>query len=251
VRRHVALGAFAVSPALAVSTMSPVIKGPGFHTYADARYWLGIPHVGDVLSNLPFVIVGIMGLVAAQTVTAVPRHLVQLFFLAILGIGLGSGAYHVHPIDATLAFDWLPIVVALAWLTALVLADRVDARVGRIAAVVLPALAIGSVLWWWSGGGTTGGDMRWYAMLQLLFVATVPVVVVLYPKGALSRGDLLLGVGCFVAARALHANDRAILEATGVSGHTLKHLAAGVAAYFVLRAVRRARPVETPALASG
>jgi hypothetical protein len=251
VRRHYALGAFAVSPAIAVAAMSPVIKGPGFHTYADARYWLGIPNVGDVLSNLPFVIVGIMGLVAARSVTAVPRRLVQLFFLAILGIGLGSGAYHVHPIDATLAFDWLPIVVALAWLTALVLSDRVDARAGRIAAVVLPALAIGSVLWWWLGGGTAGGDMRWYAMLQLLFVATVPVVLVLYPKGALSRGDLLLGVGCFVGARVLHANDAAILEATGVSGHTLKHLAAGVAAWFVLRAVRRARPVETHALASG
>jgi hypothetical protein len=251
VRRHYALGAFAVSPALACSAMSPVIKGPGFHEYADGRYWLGIPHAGDVLSNLPFVIVGIMGLVAAREVTAVPRRLVQLFFLAILGIGLGSGAYHVHPIDATLAFDWLPIVVALAWLTALVVSDRVDARAGRVAAFVLPALAIGSVLWWWAGGGTAGGDMRWYAMLQLLFVAIVPVVLVLYPKGTLSRGDLLLGVGCFVGARVLHANDAAILEATGVSGHTLKHLAAGVAAYFVLRAVRRARPVETPAPASG
>ena len=233
-------------------SMHPVIKGPGFHRYADGRPWLGIPHAGDVLSNLPFVMVGIMGLVLAQSVTAVPRGLVRLFFAAILGIGLGSAAYHVHPIDATLAFDWLPIVIALAWLTALVLSDRVDQRLGRIAALVLPLLAIASVVWWWAGGGTgtTGGDMRWYGLLQLLFVAMVPVVLVLYPKGSLARGDLLLGVGCFVAARALHANDRAILEATGVSGHTLKHLAAGVAAYFVLRAVRRAQPIETTAPAT-
>jgi len=241
-RRHAALGVFAIGPIVAVALMHPVIRGPGFHRYADARDWLGIPHVGDVLSNLPFVIVGIVGLVLSRTVTLVPRGLVQLFFAAVLGIGLGSAAYHVHPMDATLVFDWMPIGIALSWLTALVLADRVDRRLGTIAAFVLPLAAATSVVWWWAGGGTAGGDMRWYVVLQLLFVVLVPVIVVLYPKGALSRTDLLLGVACFIAARLLHAGDRRILEATGVSGHALKHLAAGVAAYFVLRAIARARP---------
>lgn len=238
------LGLVTVTPAIGVAWMSPVVKGPGFHRYADGRDLLGIPHAGDVLSNLIFVIVGVAGLVAARRVTAAPRALVMLFFASIVGIGLGSGAYHAAPGDATLALDWLPIVVSLAFLVALVVGDRVDRRLGAAAAVVLPLLAAGSVLWWWLGGGTGGGDMRWYAALQLSLVALVPVIVLLYPQGALDRTSLLLGVACFVAARALHSSDARILDLTGVSGHTMKHLVAGVAAWFVLRAVHRARAVR-------
>lgn len=228
--------------------MHPVINGPSFHEYADARAFFGIPNAGDVLSNLPFVVVGIAGLLAARTVVGLPRGLVALFFAGILAIGLGSGAYHLHPIDATLAFDWLPIVLALAWLSAMLLADRVDPRAGKIAAVVLPLAAIGSVLWWWGGGGTSaGGDMRWYAFLQLTFVGLVPVILLLYPSGRLARTPLLLGVGCFIAARLMQSADERVLEATGVSGHTMKHLVAGLAAYFVLRAVRSARPATAAA----
>lgn len=225
--------------------MSPVLRGPGFHQYADARTLFGLPHAGDVLSNLPFVWIGIAGILAARRSVGLPRGLVALFFAGILGIGLGSGAYHVHPIDATLFFDWLPIVVAVAFLVALVASDRVDRRIGRIAAVVLPVAALASVLWWWIGGGTAGGDMRFYAVLQLLFIALVPLMVLLYPKGRLDRSDLLLGVCCFVAARLFHSSDASILDSTSlVSGHTLKHLMAALAAWFVLRAVRR---TATPA----
>jgi hypothetical protein len=237
--RHAALGAATVTPALGVGLMHPVIKGPGFHHYADARAVLGIPNAGDVLSNLPFVIVGVLGLLVARKVEGLPRGLVALFFAGVLAIGVGSGAYHAHPIDATLAFDWLPIVLALAWLTALVVADRVDRRLGTIAAYVLPLAAVGSVLFWWLGGGTVaGGDMRWYGFVQLLFVAMVPLIVLLYPQGALDRRLLLLAVASFVLARVVNKADHQILDAIGVSGHSLKHLAAGMAAWFVLRAIR-------------
>lgn len=233
---------------IGVALMHPVINGPSFHHYADGRGFLGIPNAGDVLSNLPFVVIGILGLLAARQVVGVSRGLVALFFAGIMAIGLGSGAYHAHPIDATLAFDWLPIVLALAWLSALLLADRVDPRAGKVAAVVLPLAAIASVAWWWGGGGTAdGGDMRWYAFLQLLFVALVPVILLLYPNGRLDRTPLLLGVACFVAARLMQSSDETVLAATGVSGHTMKHLVAGLAAYFVLRAVRSACPATATA----
>ncbi len=246
--REAALACFAVAPLLIVAMMSPVLRGPAFHHYADARWLLGLPHAGDVLSNLPFVWVGIAGLIAARRAVGLPRGLVALFFAGILGIGLGSGAYHVHPTDATLVFDWLPIVIAVAFLVALVASDRVDRSLGRIAAVVLPTAGLVSVMWWWAGGGTDGGDMRFYATLQLLFIAMVPVMVLLYPKGRLPRADLLCGMVCFVLARLVNTRDASILDSTTlVSGHTVKHLMAGLAAWFVLRAVRRS--ATTPAVA--
>jgi hypothetical protein len=246
--RGAAVGVACLSPAIGVALMSPVIKGPTFHQYADGRPLFGLPHAGDVLSNLPFVIVGVLGLVLARRIEHLPRGLVALAFAGVLGIGVGSATYHVHPIDATLAFDWLPIVLALSWMVALVIADRVDLRVGAIAAVALPLAATASVMWWWLGGGTTsGGDMRWYAFLQLLLVALVPLLVLLYPRGRIDRTYLLLAVGCFVAARAVHAADATILATTGVSGHTLKHLIAGLATFMVLRAVQRAQQSPRPA----
>lgn len=224
--------------------MSPVIKGPAFHQYADARSLLGIPHTGDVLSNLPFALVGVFGLLLLSRVTALPRVIVGGFFASVLAIGLGSGAYHAAPGDATLALDWLPIVLSLAFLVSLLIADRIDRRAGLFAAVVLPLAAAGSVLHWWLGGGTSGGDMRWYGFLQVLFIVTVPLILVLYPRsarrGVLDGRFLMLALGSFIAARLVNRFDATILDVVGLSGHTLKHLAAGLATFFVYRAVRGA-----------
>ncbi len=35
---------------------------PSYHDFADKRAWLGIPHFGDVASNLLFAIAGLWGL---------------------------------------------------------------------------------------------------------------------------------------------------------------------------------------------
>ncbi len=235
-----ALGLFALGPVLALALMSPVIRGPGFHRYADDRALLGVPNAGDVVSNLPFVVVGLAGLALVRRAHGLPRALVALFFVSVAGIGLGSAAYHAAPGDVTLALDWMPIVLTLAFLVSLLLADRVDRRTGTLAAVVLPAIAIGAVLWWWGGGGTAGGDMRWYAGLQLSMVVAVPVIVAMYPRGRLAARYLLLGVACFVLARLTNAADASLLATTGVSGHSLKHVVAAAATGCVYLAVRRA-----------
>jgi hypothetical protein len=35
---------------------------PSYHHFADQRIWLGIPHFGDVASNIAFLIAGLWGL---------------------------------------------------------------------------------------------------------------------------------------------------------------------------------------------
>jgi hypothetical protein len=203
--------------------------------------WLGIPHVGDVLSNLPFVIVGALGLARR------PRGLRALVFAGFIAIGFGSGGYHLDPGDAGLAFDFLPIVLTLAWLSGLVIADRIDAELGRKVAIGGTFAAVAGVAVWWGGGGTTppGGDMRWYVATQALGVVLVAVAALLPASGAqLHRGWLLAGVAGFLLARGLSSSDQFLLDATGVSGHSLKHLALGAAAACVLRGTfaARARP---------
>ena len=42
---------------------SPIPQDPGYHLFADSRTLAGIPNAWNVLSNLPFLLVGLLGLV--------------------------------------------------------------------------------------------------------------------------------------------------------------------------------------------
>src|ERR1700720_4493795 len=70
----------------------PRIPQPlSYHQFADQRAWLGIPNFGDVVSNVPFAIVGICGLIfllrrSAQNRFADPRErwIYMLMFAGLL-----------------------------------------------------------------------------------------------------------------------------------------------------------------------
>ena len=48
----------------AIGLLLPRIPQPqSYHMFADQRSFLGIPNFGDVVSNLPFAVVGLWGLV--------------------------------------------------------------------------------------------------------------------------------------------------------------------------------------------
>jgi hypothetical protein len=55
----------AVAIVIAISAMllPPIPQPMAYHNFADQRAWLGIPNFGDVVSNIPFAIVGLCGLV--------------------------------------------------------------------------------------------------------------------------------------------------------------------------------------------
>ncbi|MBZ0238410.1 MAG: hypothetical protein K8M05_39220, partial [Deltaproteobacteria bacterium] len=156
-----ALVALVAAAGIAAVLAPAITRDASFHAYADRRGWLGIPNAGDVLSNLPFVLVGITGVVGVVGFRGVPvsrrSPLAVALFVSLVGVGFGSGAYHAAPGDPTLALDWAPIVLTLAFLAALVVGDRIDRTAGLAAAVVLPVIALVSVAVWYAGGGTGTG----------------------------------------------------------------------------------------------
>lgn len=208
-----------------------IVRGPDFHRYADTRTWLGIPNAGDVLSNLAFVLVAASGL---------RRTYVPMGFAVCIGIaaiGGGSALYHVAPSDTLLAFDWAPIVVTLAALTAAVVEDR--GGPGRATFVVGVGLAIGSVAWWLASGGTQGGNMAPYVAVQGAGIV-LPLAIATILPGQIRIGWLVAGTLGFALARTFAAYDRVLLDAIGISGHSLKHVAAAQAAACALRGLLRA-----------
>lgn len=220
-------GAAILVAAVCVVVLGPIERGEGFHRYADQRRWLGIPHAGDVLSNLAFVVVAVRAL-----------REVPVLALAVAWIGLGSATYHWSPSDTTLALDWAPIGVTLMLVLAAVIHDRIGARAGRVVQGSGPLAAVAVVGYWLLTGGTAdGGDMAPYVALQLLGVVLPPLLALVCP-GRISRRYLIAAVACFIAARVLGAYDAQLLDAIAISGHSLKHLAAAAAAACVLRACR-------------
>jgi hypothetical protein len=84
---------------IAVFSIDPIAQQPSYHQFADQRRVLNIANFFNVLSNLPFVIIGIMGmrLVALRHATgglAELRPMYLTFFIGVFLTGFGSMYYH-------------------------------------------------------------------------------------------------------------------------------------------------------------
>lgn len=242
--RGIVLLALTLALGIALGLHGPIPQWASYHQFADQRSWLGLPNAADVLSNLPFALIGAVFLGAMR---GRPRTEASLawtaFALALMATAAGSAVYHWAPHNASLAFDRLPIAWACAALTCAFLAERIDPRWGR-PAVLATALVLASAsvaLWWWSE--VTGrSDLRPYLFVQFMPMLLVPATLLMrlprrWPTAAPDRAwwGVLLGYGI---AKALEVADHAVFERLGaLSGHTLKHLVAAAAAAWLLRAV--------------
>jgi len=242
------LGAAAL---LALAVFGPALPASAHqHAFADQRGWAGIPCALDVLSNLPFAIVGVWGLARLRrsAVDATSRALAALFFAGLLCTAMGSAVYHWQPQDAGLVWDRLGMVLPFAGLLGLAAHGRVSERAGWAAAgAVLLAgpLAVGA----WA----LGGNLLPWAVVQLggMLVVLVLVLVLVLALAALPRraGALALNLGAVIAlygaAKLFEAADHAVFEATGqwLSGHSIKHVLAACAAWPVLATLRPRRSV--------
>jgi hypothetical protein len=165
-----------------------------------------------------------------------------MFFALILTAG-GSAYYHLAPNNARLVWDRLPIIIVFMALLAAVIAERVSVNAGLALFPLLEALGVASVLYWRSSELNGHGDLRLYAAVQVYAILILLLALLLQPRYA--RGaDFAVVVGLYALAKILEEADRQVFAIGGlVSGHTLKHMAAAAAGYWVLRMLRR-RAIE-------
>ena len=232
----------------ALAVHGPIAQWASYHAFADARSWLGLPNAENVLSNLPFALVGGYGLWACtRTPSARGTQRAWLCFgVALIGTAFGSALYHWAPDNASLVGDRLPIAWACAALLCAFLAERVDTRWAGVPALAAAlAVASASVAWWWVGDRHGHGDLRPYLFVQFLPMLLVPAALWLKfaPRHAHALPDAAWWsvLGLYGAAKAMELADHAVFDALGfTSGHTLKHLLAAAAALCLLRAVGKA-----------
>jgi hypothetical protein len=227
--------------------LPPIPQAQSYHHFADNRSLLGIiPNAADVLSNLAFVAVGLLGLLrtrrAAAMLAPATRASIATMFLGFLLTGFGSGYYHWRPDDATLVFDRLPMTIVFAGVVGAIAAERVSQRAGLFLTPLLVVVGVGSVLAW-----KVTGDLGLYAIVQFGGMLGAIVLLLVTRRGADPFPWWAL-LAWYVASKIFEAADVTIWQLTGgfVAGHMLKHLTAAVAGLVIANALPRARTAPAP-----
>ena len=230
-----------------------IAQDPGYHDFADQRTCLGVPNCLNVASNLPFLVVGGLGvrfLVRDRAsdgtdafLTAAERQPYWVLFGGIALTGIGSAYYHWAPDNTTLFWDRLPMTIAFMAILSSVIAERIDLTIGL--RLLGPLLVLGalSTLYWHVGEIRGVGDLRPYALVQFGTLVAVPLILWLFPPRYTRTADLVRVIGWYGLAKVFEYFDHGFFHLTGISGHTLKHLASAVGAWWILRMVERRRPL--------
>ncbi|MGH8578207.1 MAG: hypothetical protein ACREXJ_15115 [Gammaproteobacteria bacterium] len=249
--RLVVIGILTLAVVVALGFVPAIPQDPSYHAFADRRAWLGIPNLFDVASNAPFLVVGALGVGClwrgpARFIDARERWPYLALYAAVFFTGIGSAYYHLAPDNARLLWDRLPLAAGFAALLAAVIGERIDARAGLLGLAPLLMLAIGSVLYWDWSERAGHGDLRPYGGVQFFSGALIALILVLYPSAYTRARDPFVVLGLYALAKLCEWLDRPIFAALGgFSGHTLKHLVAGVAVFWLLRMLRLRAPLTS------
>ncbi len=184
--------------------------------------------------------VGALGLMLLARRRAAGAGAFAAVFAGVALTAFGSAYYHLAPNNAALFWDRAPMAVVFMAVFTLVLADRLG-RGAEWLLLPLIFLGLGSVVYW-----RHSGDLRLYILVQYFPVLAILLLVALFPP-RYPGTSLLPGVaGWYGAAKIFEVLDRWIFSLGGVvSGHTLKHVAAGLATYCILRFARDRQPLSS------
>src|SRR5262249_34145047 len=259
--RELALRALSVAAigvtALAILFVAagPMPQAQSYHRFKDDRMLLGVPNALNVLSNVPFLLVGAWGLwylligsgsrPGQAWLEPAERWAFVLMFLGVFLTGFGSTYYHLQPDNDRLVLGPPPIGLGVIGLIVAMVAERISVRLAGWLLVPLAAIGVGSVLQWHWTEQHDRGDMRLYVFVQgyaLFFVLVTPL---LFPPRYTRTADWYIGIGWYALAKICESLDGRIYAGTGglISGHTLKHLLGAVSTYWLLRMLILRRPL--------
>jgi len=215
---------------------APIPQISGYHEMADQRSILGIADFWNIVSNLPFLVVGLMGLDLLRRKEEEAAAAWAALFGGTVLTAFGSAWYHHNPSDATLIWDRLPIGVAFMGFFAALLVEHLEGPARRFARGLLAPLIVFSAaaIWWWHASG----DLSLWVWVQAAPMLAVVLMLALLPGRYTHRRYLAYALACYAVAKLFELGDLELMQWTGglMSGHALKHFAAaaGVWCFYVM-----------------
>jgi Ceramidase len=240
---------------LVAALLIPAMPQPlTYHAFADCRTFFGVANFLNVVSNVPFLIGGALGLRLIWSGCGDfidPREQLPylVFFLGALLTCFGSAYYHGAPDNARLVWDRLPMTLGFAGLVSATIAERVDLKLGRQSLWPLLALGVFTVVYWYGTELRGSGNIIPYGIYQIWSVLIIVVLLVAYPARRYSHGALLGWAAFWYGlAKVFETFDLQIYRLLGstLSGHTIKHVLASFAVFAIVRQLRVRHRIPRP-----
>lgn len=218
---YIILIVIALSAIVGIFLSAPIVQNECYHKFSDKDSLLGIPNFWNVVSNLPFFIIGLLGIFKVRSLIKIRiQHLI--FFLSICFVGIGSAYYHINPTSESLVWDRLPMTLVFMALFSLIISEFINEKTGKLLLAPLLLLGILSIAVW-----ILFNDLRFYALVQFYPMLTIPVILIFFRSDTSKTYWLLLLT--YIIAKLLEHFDHEVHEALKiVSGHSLKHIVAAI-----------------------
>ena len=224
----------------------PVPQSQSYHQFADRRSlrqlipplsFVNIPNALDVLSNIPFLIIGLYGLymlLSPKTIvflTSFEKIGWTIFFISVAFVSLGSGYYHLNPSNGTLVWDRLPMTIGFSSLLGLLIDERINPIFGKSLFPFLLVAGFASCAYWYYHD-----DLRAYILVQFFPMFYIPLLLLV--SSPVYSHTLFYVYACilYTLAKVSEVADKQIFRLTSnqMSGHTLKHILAASAIGMIL-----------------
>ncbi|CAF1179848.1 unnamed protein product [Rotaria sordida] len=235
-----------------IAFVPPVPQSQSYHSFADRRSlrqlipslsFINIPNALDVLSNIPFLFVGLYGLyllLSPKTIiflTSFEKVGWIIFFISIACVCIGSAYYHLKPSNGTLVWDRLPMTVGFSSLVGLLIDERINPVLGKSLFPFLLAAGFASCAYWYYRD-----DLRPYILVQFFPMIYIPILLLI--SSSVYSHTLYYIYACILysLAKLCEVADKQVFRLTSntISGHTLKHIlaASGIAVILYMLNVR-------------
>ncbi len=225
----------------ALIIVGSIPQDQNYHDFADDRKLWGISNFLNVVTNLPFAFVGMLGLRLVRKIKERElKHISFILFTGFLLLTIGSSYYHLCPNNDTLVYDRIPMSIIFMCFFSLIISNCVNKKVGYRAFVILNIIGIMSVIYWAFSESIGHGDLRWYGMVQFFPILAIPLILVLYKSTLVPWKEIILIFLFFGLAKLTEKFDKEIYNFLrgAISGHSLKHLLMAVAEYEIVVMMR-------------
>lgn len=219
---------------------SPLSQNINYHNFTDTRYILSLNNFWNVVSNLPFLIVGLSGLIKLSTpgklkIIEGNKISYALFYFSIALVAFGSAFYHLNPNNRTLVWDRLPMTMAFMTLFSIVITEFVSIKNGKT--LLIPFLLAGllSVAYWHYSELSGNGNLNYYALVQFYPMIAIPLILICFSSRFTKSSAYWLLLMAYVIAKLCEHFDGQIYDSLRfISGHSIKHIMAALGLYLLL-----------------
>jgi len=214
-----------------VATRGKFAPVDSYEVLGDQRKLISwIPNTMDVLSNLPFLLVGILGAfitlnVSNERIEKENERINYLIFFISIGMAtFGSGYYFWKPHTKRLFWHRLPRAISFTSLFYIMITEKFDKRTGGYLMGSLITFGFISVVYWIYTEMNYRGDL--YILLQFALTLVSPFILHFYESrythSEYFYGYFILGI----LSKFFESLDVQIFNITGhrISGHTIHHL---------------------------